>query len=164
MRIAVFPGSFDPVTNGHLDIVRRASRLFDRLLVSVLVHPTKPGLLPLAGRVDMIRRVTADLPNVDVERFSGLLSSYAASRGAQTVIRGLRSAADFAYEAPMAWLNGCLESEVETLFMLASPEYAYVSSSAVREIAALGGDISRLVPEALRAEVCAACKPAKQTE
>lgn len=161
MRIAVFPGSFDPMTNGHLDIVRRASRLYDRLLVAVLVHPEKPGRLPLTDRADMIRRVTADLPNVGVEQFSGLLATYAASRGAQTVIRGLRSAADFAYEAPMAWLNGTLEGGVETLFMLTAPQYAHISSSAVREIAALGGDISRLVPEALWAEVCAAYQPAK---
>ena len=156
MRIAVFPGSFDPVTNGHLDIIHRASRLFDRLLVAVLVHPAKQGFLPLADRVDMIRRATSGLPNVSVERFSGLLASYAVSSGAQAVIRGLRSSADFAYEAPMAWLNGSLEGEVETLFMLTSPQYAYISSSAVREIAALGGDISRLVPEALRAEIRAA--------
>jgi len=159
MRIAVFPGSFDPMTNGHLDIVRRASRLFDQLVVAVLVHPTKPGCLPLSTRVDMIRRVTGDLANVRVAQFSGLLAAYAASCGAQAVIRGLRSAADFAYEAPMAWLNRHLESEVETLFMPTSVQYAHISSSAVREIAALGGDISGLVPEALQAEIYAACKP-----
>ncbi|MCL2544782.1 MAG: pantetheine-phosphate adenylyltransferase [Clostridia bacterium] len=161
MRVAVFPGSFDPITNGHLDIIRRASRLFDQLVVAVLVHPTKPGRLPLCARADMIRRAASDLPNVRVEQFSGLLAAYAVSRGAQAVIRGLRSAADFAYEAPMAWLNGSLEGGVETLFMLTSPQYAYISSSAVREIAALGGDISKLVPDALRAEIRAAYKPAK---
>ena len=159
MRIAIFPGSFDPVTNGHLDIIRRASRLFDRLLVAVLRHPTKPGLLPLETRAAMIRQVTEDLPNVAVEQFSGLLAAYAVSQGAQTIIRGLRSAADFAYDAPMAWLNSGLAQDVETLFMLASPQHAYITSSGVREIAALGGDISRLAPQALQHQIYVASKP-----
>ena len=163
MRSAIFPGSFDPFTNGHLDIARRASRLFDQLTVAVLVHPGKPGCLPLAARADMIRRVTADLPNVSVERFSGLLVRYAMSRGAQVIVRGLRAANDFEYEFQMAQLNRCMESAVETLFIMTSPQYAYISSSGVREIAALGGDISPLVPDALRAEIYAACRPKSET-
>jgi len=160
MRIAIFPGSFDPFTNGHLDIARRASRLFDRLVIAVLVHPGKPGCLPLSARADMIRRVTADLPNVGVEQFSGLLARFAVSRGAQVIVRGLRAANDFGYEFQMAQLNRCMDGAVETLFIMTAPQFAYISSSSVREIAALGGDISQLVPHVLQAEIYAACQPA----
>lgn len=159
MRMAIFPGSFDPFTNGHLDIARRASRLFDQLVIAVLINPNKRECLAPAARADMIRRVTTDLPNVRVEQFSGLLVRYAASCGAQAIVRGLRAANDFEYEFQMAQLNRGMDSAVETLFIMTAPQYAYVSSSSVREIAALGGDITPLVPEALRAEIYAACQP-----
>ncbi len=158
MRIAVFPGSFDPLTNGHLDIVHRASLLFDELVVAVLVNPNKRETFTPSARVEMIRRVTGDLPNVRVEQFSGLLVRYAVQVGAQVVVRGLRAANDFEYEFQMAQLNRGMDSTVETLFMMTSPQHAYISSSSVREIAALGGDITPLVPEALRSEIYAACQ------
>ena len=158
MAIAIFPGSFDPVTNGHLDIIRRAAALFDELVVAVLDNPNKKGRFPPEARVDMLRRVTTAWPNVRAERFSGLLVKYAQRCGARVIVRGLRAANDFEYEFQMAQLNRGMSEAVETLFMMTAPQYAYVSSSGVREIAALGGDITPLVPGALLREIREACE------
>ncbi len=159
MRTAIFPGSFDPVTNGHLDVIRRAAPLFDALVVAVLVNADKRGSFPVQQREEMLRRVTADLPNVRVENFSGLLVAFAGRCGAQVILRGLRGVEDFGYEGQMAQLNRGMSPGVQTLFMLTAPEYAHISSSRVREIAVLGGDIAPLVPVALRAEISATLRP-----
>ena len=145
-KTAVYPGSFDPITNGHLDIIKRASRIFDKLYVSILTNSAKTSAFSLEERLDMIRRVTAEYDNVEVDSFSGLLVNYLNKKNATIVVRGLRAVSDFEYEFQMALTNHKLEKNIETLFMMTSPEYSCVSSTAVREIASFGGDISGLVP------------------
>ena len=145
MRRAVCPGSFDPVTKGHLDIIVRASRLYDEVVVAVLVNPSKAGLFTIEERMDIIRQVTADLPNVRVDSFRGLLVDFCRDNDIAVVIKGLRAVSDFDYELTMAQMNVGL-SGVETLFMPTNPEYSFLASSLVKEIAKWGGDISSLVP------------------
>jgi pantetheine-phosphate adenylyltransferase len=142
---ALCPGTFDPVTNGHLDIVRRAARLFDRVVVAVLENPSKDPLFPVGERVEMLREATDGLGNVEVDSFSGLLVDYARATGAGVIVKGLR-ATDFDYELQMAQMNRHL-SEVDTCFVATSPEWSYLSSSLVKEVARFGGDVSELVPD-----------------
>ncbi len=158
MRSGIFPGSFDPITLGHLDIIRRAAPLFDELIVAVAVNPAKNATFSVDQRMDMIQAVTRDLPNVKVAHFTGLLMDYASRQNAQAVVRGLRAVSDFEYEFQMAQLNRQLNPHVETLFMMTAPQYAYISASMAREIAALGGDITALVPASIVPAVLAACK------
>jgi pantetheine-phosphate adenylyltransferase len=144
--LVVYPGSFDPMTNGHLDVARRAARTFTRLVVAVVSNPNKRPMFALEERVEMLREACADLPNVEVDSFDGLLVEYVRRRGAALIVKGLRIVADFEGEFTMALLNRKLAGHVDTMFLPASVEYAYVSSSSVREIFALGGDISDFVP------------------
>ena len=146
MRIAVYPGSFDPLTNGHLDIIRRATRLFDSVLVGVLENEGKSPLFTVAERVDLIRRCTESIAGVDVHSFSGLLVDFMRSRNATVVIRGIRAVSDYEYELQMALMNRELNPIAETIFMLPAVEYTYVSSRLVKEVFRLGGDVARLVP------------------
>ena len=146
MRIAVYPGSFDPLTNGHLDIIRRATRLFDRLLVSVLENEGKSPLFSVAERMELIAQCTVSIPGVEVHSFSGLLVDFMRRAGATTVVRGIRAVSDYEYELQMALMNRELSAEVETIFMLPAVEYTYVSSRLVKEVFRLGGDVARLVP------------------
>lgn len=152
-RIAVFPGSFDPLTNGHADVIARSARLFDRLIVAVLVNASKQPLFTADERVAMIRAVVAGLPQVEVDTFDGLLAEYARRRGATVVVRGLRAATEFAEEWQMALINRHLHAGLETLFMPASAEVAHISSRLVKEIASLGGPIDGLVPPAVAAHL-----------
>jgi len=146
MRLrAVYPGSFDPVHNGHLDIIARSSALFEEVVVGILENEGKCGLFTVAERLDLMRRVIPH-PNVRVELFHGLLAGFMKAQGARAVIRGLRAVSDFDYEFQMALMNRHLNPEVETLFMVPAEEYTYLSSRLVKEVARLGGDISRLVP------------------
>lgn len=149
MRIAICPGSFDPVTNGHLDVVRRAASLFDQVVVLVAVNSEKKGLFTADERCALLRRVTADLPNVLVESDSGLLADYARQKGAAAIVKGLRAMSDFEYEFQMALTNRKLNPAVETVFLTTTAEYMYVSSSLVKEVARLGGDISPFVPASI---------------
>lgn len=146
-RIAVYPGSFDPLTNGHVDIIRRGSGMFDRIVVAILVNAEKRPLFSVEERAEMIREAFASEPNVDVDTFDGLLVDYAQARGATVVVRGLRGVADFEYEMRMAMINRHLNDGIETVFMMPSERYIYVSSRLVKEVAALGGSVTGLVPE-----------------
>jgi pantetheine-phosphate adenylyltransferase len=143
---AVCPGSFDPVTNGHLDIIARASKLYDEVTVGVLVNKTKNGLFTLDERIDMVRETTAGYGNVIVESFDGLLVDFAAARGIPVIVKGLRAVSDFDYELQMAQMNHSLAG-VETLFLSTNPLYSFLSSSLVKEVATYGGDVSGLIPE-----------------
>jgi pantetheine-phosphate adenylyltransferase len=146
MRSAVYPGSFDPLTNGHLDIIRRATRLFDRVVVAVLENEGKSPLFSIPERMDLIRECTRQLSSVEVQSFSGLLVDFMRSLSSNVVIRGIRAVSDYEYELQMALMNRELSSEVETIFMLPAVEYTYVSSRLVKEVFRLGADVSRLVP------------------
>ena len=147
MRVAIYPGSFDPITNGHLDIITRGSRVFDKLIVGVLVNVDKVGLFPIEERVELIKRVTAHLDNVEVVSFNGLLVDLAKKNDARVILKGLRAVSDFEYEFQMALMNSQLDSEVETLFMTTSAANSFLSSSSVKQVAKFGGKINGLVPE-----------------
>ena len=157
MRTAVYPGSFDPLTNGHLDIIRRATRMFDRVLVAVLENEGKAPLFGVAERKELITLCTSDMPSVEVHSFSGLLVDFMRRVNANVVIRGIRAISDYEYELQMALMNRELYAQAETIFMLSSVEYTYVSSRLVKEVFRLGGDVGRLVPppvlESLRARL-----------
>ena len=146
MRIAVYPGSFDPITNGHLDVIERASRVYDKIVVGVLSNANKNPLFSIEERVDMIKRVTRHLNNIEVDSFTGLLVDFAASKQATVIIKGLRTVADFEYEFQMALLNKALNPEFETMFMMTNSKYSYISSSMVKELAGFKGDLTGLVP------------------
>ncbi len=151
--VALYPGSFDPVTFGHLDIIRRAAPLYATLHVAVLRHPDKQTLFNEAERVAMITQATHDLPNVRVSAFGGLLVDYARQCGATVIVRGLRAITDFEYEFQMAQMNRTLAPAIDTVFLMTAQQYAYVSSRVVKEIARFGGDISALVTPAVAAQV-----------
>lgn len=151
--IALFPGSFDPITNGHLDIISRGARLFDQVVVAILVNIEKSPLFTVPERVALLREVLAELPNVSVDTFDGLLVDYARRRRATAVVRGLRAISDFEYEMQMALMNRRLSPELETVFMMPAEAYSYVSSRLVKEVFALGGSIAGLVPPAVEARL-----------
>ena len=144
---ALFTGSFDPVTNGHLDIITRGSKVFDKLIVGVLVNIDKVGLFSIEERVELIKRVTSHLENVEVVSFNGLLVDLAKKNNAKVILKGLRAVSDFEYEFQMALMNSQLDSEVETLFMTTSAVNSFLSSSSVKQVAKFGGDIKGLVPD-----------------
>jgi pantetheine-phosphate adenylyltransferase len=148
VRRAVCPGSFDPVTNGHLDIVGRAAALYDEVVVSVLVNDTKRGLFDIPERMEMLREVVAQWPNVSVDSFHGLLVDFCRERQIPVIVKGLRAVSDFDYELQMAQMNHRLAG-VETMFMTTNPLYSFLSSSLVKEIAKYGGDVSGLVPDSV---------------
>jgi pantetheine-phosphate adenylyltransferase len=145
-RLAIYPGSFDPITNGHVDIIERGLRLFDRVVVAVLRNETKAPLFSAAERVQLIRDVFRDRPGLEVDTFEGLLVDYAASRGAAVIVKGLRSIADYEYESQMALMNRRLRPAIETMFLMPAEPYAYTSSRLIKEVCRLGGDIRGLVP------------------
>jgi pantetheine-phosphate adenylyltransferase len=148
-RIAICPGSFDPLTNGHVDMIARSAKLFDRLIVAVVANPSKQAWLSIGERVDMAREVVATLPGshaIEVATFDGLLADYVRARGATAVVRGVRTVSEFADESQMALMNRHLVPDLETLFLVASPSVGHISSRLVREVAMLGGSLDGLVP------------------
>lgn len=146
MGIAVYPGSFDPVTNGHMDIVERAAQIFDQVIVAVVINPDKKPLFTMEERVEMIKQACAHLPNVRVGYFSGLLVDFVKQEKANAIIRGLRAVSDFEYEFQMALMNKKLNPDVETVFLTSQSEYAFLSSSLVKEVASFGGDVCHFLP------------------
>ena len=158
MTVAIYPGSFDPITNGHLDVARRASLLFDQVIVAVYSLSEKPGALFTTNeRLELARQAVAHLPNVSVDRFSGLTVEYARAAGAGVIVRGLRAVSDFEYEFKLAHMNVHLAAEIEVVCLMTSSRHSFISSSLIREVASLGGDVDGLVPDhvrdALRAKI-----------
>lgn len=151
--IALYPGSFDPITLGHLDIIERGSKLFDRVIVVVFRNPNKTPLFSLQQRTELIQRSTQHLPNVEVESFDGLTVTYAQIRQAKVLLRGLRAVSDFEMELQMAHINKTLLADIETVFLATSTEYSYLSSSVVKEIARFGGPIDHLVPQSVALDI-----------
>lgn len=146
MRTAIYPGSFDPLTNGHLDVLQRASRLFDRVIVAVALSESKSPLFTLDERLALMKPAIARMKNVKADVFDGLLVDYAAKRKAQAIVRGLRAVSDFEFEFQMALMNRKLDEKIETIFMMPREKYTFISSRIVKEIARLGGDVSPFVP------------------
>jgi pantetheine-phosphate adenylyltransferase len=146
MRTVIYPGSFDPLTNGHLDVIQRATKLFDRVIVAVAKNESKSPLFTLEERLELVTRAVEHLPSVDADTFDGLLVEYAESQSAQAIIRGLRAVSDFEFEFQLALMNRKLNERVETIFMMPKDTYTFLSSRIVKEIARLGGDVSAFVP------------------
>jgi pantetheine-phosphate adenylyltransferase len=152
-RNAVYPGTFDPITNGHHDLVRRASSIFDRVVVAIAANPNKAPMFTLEMRVDMARRVLADLPNVEVMGYSGLTVEFAREHGLHVVVRGLRAVSDFEFEFQLANMSRHIAKDIETVFLTPQEQFTFISSTLIREIATLGGDVSEFVHPLVRAEL-----------
>lgn len=150
MRVAICPGTFDPITNGHLDVIQRAARLFDHVIVAIAASEPKRPLLDLEERLELVRQAVKPFANVSADAFSGLLVEYVRMKGAQAVVRGLRAVSDFEFEFQLALMNRKLNEQVETIFMMPRESYTFLSSRLVKEIAALGGEVSEFVPAAVR--------------
>ncbi len=162
MRIAIYPGSFDPLTNGHLDVAQRAAKLFDRVIVAIAENDSKHPLFTLAERVALVKKATAHLPNVQTDSFDGLLVNYVAERKAKAIVRGLRAVSDFEFEFQLALMNRKLDENIETIFMMPKDTYTFLSSRIVKEIARLGGDIRSFVPPNVQSALIKKLKPQRQ--
>ena len=151
--LAVYPGSFDPLTNGHVDIITRGARIFDRIIVAILINAEKAPLFAMDERVEIARAVFREHPTVEVDTFDGLLVDYVARRGANVIVRGLRAISDYEFEFQMALMNRRLSATIETVFMMPAEQYTYISSRLIKEVFALGGRVHRLVPELVEARL-----------
>lgn len=147
MKIAIYPGSFDPITKGHLDVLKTSSEIFDKVIIAVSNNSAKSGFLSVEERVELIKACVVDLDNVEVDSFVGLTVEYAKKMGASILIRGLRAVSDFEYEMQLSQTNSALSKEIKTVFLITKPKYNFISSSTVKEIAIMGGDISKFVAE-----------------
>ena len=154
-RAAVYTGTFDPPHRGHLDVIARSSRLYDRLIVGVGVNMDKTTLFTIDERVELLRAITSDLPSVTVEKFGGLAVRFVREAGAKSMVRGLRTLSDMEYEFTMSLMNAHLDAEIETVFLMAKEEYSHISSTLLRQIAVLGGDLTRFLPDAVRVALMA---------
>lgn len=153
MSIAIYPGSFDPITNGHLDILKSGAEIFDKVIVAVSYNINKQGFLPVETRIELIKQSVSNLKNVEVVSYEGLTVDYAKKIGANVILRGLRNQNDFEYELQISQTNNALWNDLKTVFLITKPEYSYISSSMVREVFAHGGDISKFVPEAVHLRI-----------
>lgn len=147
LKTAIYPGSFDPITKGHLDVLKKASKMFDKVIIAVLKNSSKKGFLPIEDRVELIRQSVKDIENVEVDSFDGLTIEYARKKGANILIRGLRAVSDLEYEMQISQTNSALAPEIDTVFLITKPKYNFISSSIVKEIASMGGDVSKFVPQ-----------------
>lgn len=147
MKIAIYPGSFDPITKGHLDVLKRAADIFDKVIIVVSINVNKKSFLPLEDRLNLIKEACKDIPNVEVDSFDGLTIEYAKKKNANVLIRGLRAVSDFEYEMQLSQANSALCKDIHTVFLITKPKYNFISSGTVREIATMNGDISKFVPE-----------------
>lgn len=150
MKTAIYPGSFDPVTKGHLDVLERAASIFDKVIIVVSVNTSKQSFIPAEDRIRLIKECVEHLKNVEVDSYDGLTVNYAKSKGADVLIRGLRAVSDFEYEMQLSQVNNALDSDINTVFLITKPEYNFISSSTIREIAIMRGDISKFVPAPVR--------------
>ena len=157
MTIAIYPGSFDPITNGHLDILKSGSEIFDKVIIAVSYNINKKGFLPVDERVELIKKSVQDLKNVEVDTFEGLTVEYAKQKGADVLLRGLRTSFDFEYELQLSQTNNALHKDLKTVFLITKPEYNFISSSMVREILLNKGDISKFFPKAVNEYLIANC-------
>ena len=162
MRTAIYPGSFDPLTNGHLDVIQRAAKLFDRVIVAVAKNDSKQPLFTLTERLALVKAAIQHLPHVEADSFDGLLIEYAARQKAQAVVRGLRAVSDFEFEFQLALMNRKLDENIETIFMMPKDTYTFLSSRIVKEIARLGGDVSPFVPPHVQVALRKKLKPRKK--
>ena len=153
MKTVIYPGSFDPITNGHLDIISRAAKNYDKVIVAILKNSAKTPAFTVEEKADMIRRATTHLPNVEIDSFDGLLVDYVEKKNSRVIIKGLRAVSDFEYEFQMALANKKINPDIETLFMMTDVQYAYLSSSIVREMASLGASLSGLVPDCIADDI-----------
>ena len=149
MTIAIYPGSFDPITNGHLDILKSGTEIFDKVIIAVSYNSEKKGFLPIETRVDLIKKSVSELKNVEVDSFEGLTAEYAKSKGANVLLRGLRTSLDFEYELQLSQANNALNQDLKTVLLITKPENSFISSSMIREILNNNGDISKFVPSAV---------------
>ena len=147
MKIAIYPGSFDPITKGHLDVLERAASIFDKVIIVVSVNTTKQSFISTEDRIKLIKECCKDLKNVEVDSYDGLTVNYAKGKGANVLIRGLRAVSDFEYEMQLSQVNNALEPQINTVFLITKPKYNFISSSSIREIAIMKGDVSKFVPE-----------------
>ena len=150
MKIAIYPGSFDPITKGHLDVLKRAADIFDKVIIVVAVNINKKSFIPLEDKIALIKEVCKDIDNVEVDSSAGLTIEYAKQKGANVIIRGLRAVSDFEYEMQLSQANSALCEDIHTVFLITKPKYNFISSGTVKEIALMGGDISKFVPEPIK--------------
>ena len=149
MNTAIYPGSFDPITKGHLDVLDKATKIFDKVVISVLNNSAKQGFIPVEDRLTLIKKSLGEMKNVEVSSFDGLTVEYAKQIGAKHLIRGLRAVSDFEYEMQLSQTNQCLANDIDTVFLITKPKYNFISSGTVKEVAIMGGDVSKFVPEAV---------------
>lgn len=153
MNIGIYPGSFDPITYGHIDVIKRSAKLFNRLIVAVMTNPQKKPLFTVKERIKLIEHSIKPLPNVEVDSFNGLLVDFAKKKNARVIVKGLRAVSDFEYELQMALMNKKLDNEMETIFIMTNSKYSYLSSSVVKEVASFGGCVKGLVPSLVEKEL-----------
>lgn len=153
MSIAIYPGSFDPVTNGHIDIIERTAKIFDKVVVAILINSSKKPTFTIEEKLDMLKKATCHIKNVEIEFFDGLLVNYVRQKGANVIVKGLRAISDFEYEFQMAMVNKSVAPDIETLFMMTNNKYSYLSSSIVKELGSLDADLDDLVPEIIKNDI-----------